>query len=176
MSTTTSIRYECITNHELDEVSWRLLEALNDPQYSAAFAELCVTRGAVSTAMRRRVAISLIVEAQKFLAAASVPGAPRMAPNKLVDAAWRTLIVDSWLCERLCKLFGTFIYHNPNPQSGTGNKADDLEATVSWMTELGLKPNPIIWSKGMAGYCSDYVLEPELARQTAERSSACGGG
>lgn len=173
MSTQTLVPYQYLDEARVKMMAERLLRVVErDPHYLPAFERLCQEMDADEPEHRLAVAESLINEVQKFLVAAVKSGYLRMVPNRLVDAAWHTLILDTRLYARLCQDMGGFVHHNPNPLTSGWDRPGVLESSLDWMRQLGLEPNEIIWGIASAEYCSDHEPEPDKP----ERCSSCSGG
>ena len=162
------------TGDEIANAAERLLLVLErDPHYKEPFEAFLRFSGCSSRSDTERVAEAIMMEALNFLYAAAQPGSHRMVPNRLVDAAWHTLILDTKLYARICRMYGAeFIHHNPDPKTSGWDKPSALEATVERMNALGLGPDEAIWGVGSAQYCSDHEPEPTKP----ERCSSCSSG
>jgi len=177
MSTAAMIDWQVLPEVDLYRVADRTLAVVKrDPHYRPAFDTLVSKLSWLGHDKDLEVCALLVCEALKFLSAAATPGKPRMVPGRLVDAAWHALILDTRLYESICRQMGVgFIHHNPDPESSGWNKPGVYEGTIGWMSELGFRPNRMVWGKSMAEYCADH--EPEGPDDDPKaRCSSCSGG
>ncbi|WKD37621.1 hypothetical protein KO717_34190 [Streptomyces xanthophaeus] len=87
----------------------------------------------------------LVVEALKFVAAAALFPAVRIAPTVEVDEGWHALILHTHLYASLCSRLGRTVHHYPERPDRSRHTPDVLTRTVALIEQAGYTPDAELW-------------------------------
>ncbi|MFI8447998.1 glycine-rich domain-containing protein [Streptomyces erythrochromogenes] len=91
------------------------------------------------------LAVRIVDEALKFVAAAAQTTGRHLRPSKAVDMGWHALILHTALYRELCIARGRFVDHRPEGPETLQRDADTLEFTMSAIREAGYEPDAFLW-------------------------------
>ncbi|MGW0392467.1 glycine-rich domain-containing protein [Streptomyces sp. NPDC003042] len=96
--------------------------------------------------MEPDMASRLVVEALKFVTAASVFPTVRIAPTREVDEGWHALILHTHLYASLCSRLGRTVHHYPERPDQSRHDPDVLTRTVALIEQAGYTPDAELWT------------------------------
>ncbi|MCX4546513.1 hypothetical protein [Streptomyces sp. NBC_01565] len=91
------------------------------------------------------LAVRIVDEALKFVAAAAQTTGRHLRPSKVVDMGWHALILHTDLYRNLCTLLGRFVDHRPEGPETLRRDADTLDRTMDAIREAGYEPDAYLW-------------------------------
>lgn len=95
--------------------------------------------------MEPEMAGRLVVEALKFVTAASLFPTVRIAPTREVDEGWHALILHTHLYATLCSSLGRTVHHYPERPDASRHADDVLTRTVALIEQAGYVPDMELW-------------------------------
>ncbi|ATZ23412.1 hypothetical protein SLAV_07545 [Streptomyces lavendulae subsp. lavendulae] len=100
------------------------------------------------------LAVRIVDEALKFVAAATRATGRRLRPSKLVELGWHALILRTAVYRELCTAGGRFVDHRPEGPDTLRRHADTLTHTMDAIREAGYEPDQYLWgrSSGHLGF------------------------
>ncbi|MFG2880138.1 glycine-rich domain-containing protein [Streptomyces sp. NPDC048337] len=91
------------------------------------------------------LAVRIVDEALKFVAAATQARGRHLRPSKAVDLGWHALILHTALYRELCTGRGRFVDHRPEGPESLRRDADTLNLTMEAIREAGYEPDAYLW-------------------------------
>lgn len=91
------------------------------------------------------LAIRIVDEALKFLAAAGRSEGRNLRPSKTVDLGWHALILHTAMYRKLCAAIGRIIDHRPEGPQTLRRDATTLALTMAAIREAGYEPDAYLW-------------------------------
>ncbi|MFG3487444.1 glycine-rich domain-containing protein [Streptomyces sp. NPDC047972] len=88
----------------------------------------------------------VVVEALKFVAAASLFPTARISPTKEVDEGWHALILHTHLYATLCSRLGRTVHHYPERPEAARRDPDVITRTMALIEQAGYTPDPELWT------------------------------
>ncbi|MFJ9545033.1 glycine-rich domain-containing protein [Streptomyces erythrochromogenes] len=118
----------------------------------------------------KMLAVGIVDEALKFVAAAAQATGRHLRPSKAVDMGWHALILHTAMYRELCSARGRFVDHRPEGPETLRRDAATLEFTMSAIREAGYEPDPFLW-----GPLSDTEIQTGdcMHSECTEGGSAC---
>ncbi|MFB7374188.1 glycine-rich domain-containing protein [Streptomyces sp. NPDC056222] len=95
--------------------------------------------------MEPSMAGRLVVEALKFVHAASLFPTVRIAPTREVDEGWHALILHTHLYATLCSRLGRTVHHYPERPNESRHDPDVLTRTIALIEQAGYTPDAELW-------------------------------
>ncbi|MFD9368762.1 glycine-rich domain-containing protein [Streptomyces sp. NPDC060020] len=114
---------------------------LTDAQFSGVLATVLDNNPGMDLTMGSRI----VVEALKFVAAASRFPTVRIAPTREVDEGWHALILHTHLYQSLTTRLGRMVHHFPERPDPSRHDPDVLTRTVALIEQAGYTPDPELW-------------------------------
>ncbi|GAA2674020.1 hypothetical protein GCM10010400_40230 [Streptomyces aculeolatus] len=129
-----------------------LLEHVRTPESSArdlispeAFRAVAQTVQQANPGMSANIAVAIVDEALKFVAAcASSPTVP-LRPSRVVDEGWHALILHTQIYTGLSRRLGTVVHHVPEAPDPARHDPDALMRTQRAIRDAGYVPNAELW-------------------------------
>ncbi|MCX5381191.1 hypothetical protein [Streptomyces sp. NBC_00091] len=115
---------------------------LSDAQFNDVRATVLDNNPGMAPDMAGR----LVVEALKFVAAASPFPTVRIAPTREVDEGWHALILHTHLYASLCSGLGRTVHHYPERPDPSRHDPDVLTRTVALIEQAGYTPDRELWT------------------------------
>lgn len=95
--------------------------------------------------MEPEMASRLVIEALKFVVAASLFPTVRIAPTREVDEGWHALILHTHLYATLCSRVGRTVHHYSERPDQSRHDPDVLTRTVALIEQAGYTPDAELW-------------------------------
>ncbi|KPI06197.1 hypothetical protein OV450_3834 [Actinobacteria bacterium OV450] len=95
--------------------------------------------------MAPEMASRLVVEALKFVSAASLFPTVSIAPTREVDEGWHALILHTHLYASLCSRLGRAVHHYPERPDRSRHDPDVLTRTIALIEQAGYTPDTELW-------------------------------
>lgn len=116
------------------------------------------------------LAVRIVDEALKFVAAATRATGRHLRPSKLVDLGWHALILHTAMYRELCTAGGRFVDHRPEGPDTLRRDADTLAHTMDAIREAGYEPDTYLW-----GLLADTQIHAGdcMHSECTEGGSAC---
>ncbi|WP_327279172.1 hypothetical protein OG974_01605 [Streptomyces sp. NBC_00597] len=115
---------------------------LSDAQFNDVRATILDNNPGMESEMASR----LLVEALKFVGAASLFPTVRIAPTREVDEGWHALILHTHLYASLCSRLGRTVHHYPERPDPSRHDPDVLTRTVALIEQAGYTPDAELWT------------------------------
>ncbi|MFB9513839.1 glycine-rich domain-containing protein [Streptomyces purpureus] len=106
------------------------------------------------------MASRILVEALKFVHAASLFPTVPIAPTREVDEGWHALILHTHLYATLCSRLGRTVHHYPERPDPSRHDPEVVTRTVALIEQAGYTPDAELWTGpdralvGVAANCS----------------------
>ncbi|MFJ7159753.1 hypothetical protein ACIQUQ_33035 [Streptomyces sp. NPDC101118] len=91
------------------------------------------------------LAVRIVDEAIKFVAAAATTTGRHLRPSKTVDMGWHALILHTAMYRSLCASLGRFVDHRPEGPETLRRDADTLDLTMAAIRDAGYEPDAYLW-------------------------------
>ncbi|MFE6816862.1 glycine-rich domain-containing protein [Streptomyces sp. NPDC057677] len=98
----------------------------------------------------------VVVEALKFVHAASLFPAVRISPTKEVDEGWHALILHTHLYATLCSRLGRTVHHYPERPEAARRDPNVITRTIALIEQAGYTPDTELWT-GRVGALAGVV-------------------
>ncbi|MFJ7588215.1 hypothetical protein ACIQZO_12695 [Streptomyces sp. NPDC097617] len=95
--------------------------------------------------VEQELAVRIVDEALKFVAAATQATGRHLRPSKTVDMGWHALILHTAMYRELCSAAGRFVDHRPEGPDTLRRDADTLDLTMDAIREAGYEPDAYLW-------------------------------
>ena len=112
----------------------------------AAFNGVMLTVLDNNPGMDASTAGRIVVEAIKFVHAASLFPTVRIAPTREVDEGWHALILHTHLYATLCSRLGRTVHHYPERPDASRHDPDVLTRTMALIEQAGHTPDAELWT------------------------------
>ncbi|WP_318210842.1 hypothetical protein [Streptomyces sp. SJL17-1] len=96
--------------------------------------------------MDSTMAERVVIEAAKFVHAASLFPTARISPTSEVDAGWHALILHTHPYAALCNLLGRFVHHYPERPDAARHDPDVITRTIALIEQAGYTPDAELWT------------------------------
>ncbi|MDV5147167.1 hypothetical protein R1T08_24070 [Streptomyces sp. SBC-4] len=123
----------------------------NPPGARALLGEAYFT-GAVRTVldnnpgMDASMASRIVVEAIKFVHAASLFPMARISPTREVDEGWHALILHTLPYDSFCGRLGRKVHHYPEGPDAARHDPDVITRTIALIEQAGYTPDAELWT------------------------------
>ncbi|MFI5530164.1 glycine-rich domain-containing protein [Kitasatospora sp. NPDC051853] len=108
------------------------------------FASVVTTILDNNPGMTENMAERITTEGLRFTVTAALTPGHAMAPSRIVDEGWHSLILHTELYAELCGVFGRFVHHSPG-YSPDHYDGDVLEATQAAIRAAGFEVDAELW-------------------------------
>ena len=110
-----------------------------------AFRAVAQTVQQANSGMSANIAVAIVDEALKFVAAcASSPTVP-LRPSRVVDEGWHALILHTQIYTGLSRRLRTVVHHVPEAPDPARHDPDALARTQRAIRDAGYYPNAELW-------------------------------
>ncbi|MGW4850127.1 glycine-rich domain-containing protein [Streptomyces sp. NPDC004288] len=96
--------------------------------------------------MAPELAERIVLEAGKFVVAASLFPTARIAPTDEVDKGWHALILHTLRYATLCSSLGRTVHHYPERPDAARRDPDVITRTVALIEQAGHTPDTELWT------------------------------
>ncbi|GGT27000.1 hypothetical protein GCM10014713_20410 [Streptomyces purpureus] len=129
---------------------------LSDSAFNAVLHTVLDNNPGMDPSMASRI----LVEALKFVHAASLFPTVPIAPTREVDEGWHALILHTHLYATLCSRLGRTVHHYPERPDPSRHDPEVVTRTVALIEQAGYTPDAELWTGpdralvGVAANCS----------------------
>lgn len=96
--------------------------------------------------MDASMADRIVVEALKFVHAASLFPTVPISPTSEVDEGWHALILHTHLYANLCSRLGRTVHHSPERPDAARRDPDVITRTMALIEQAGYTPDTELWT------------------------------
>ncbi|MCX5390438.1 hypothetical protein [Streptomyces sp. NBC_00094] len=115
---------------------------LSDTAFNGVMHTVLDNNPGMDTSMASRI----VIEALKFVHAASLFPTVRIAPTREVDEGWHALILHTHLYATLCSRLGRTVHHYPERPDASRHDPDVLTRTMALIEQAGYSIDAELWT------------------------------